>query len=89
MVKNVRFELNLQGLNELMKSDGMQSALSAAGNAVARSAGKDYAVRVHTASYVAIANVYPNSKDAAKENSENNTLLKGLSSAGLSMKKGK
>ncbi len=89
MVKNVRFELNLQGLNELMKSKEMQSALSNAGNAVARAAGSDYASRVHTANWVAIANVYPNSKEAAKENASNNTLIKSLSSAGLSMKKGK
>lgn len=89
MVKNVRFELNLQGLNELMKSSEMQSALMTAGNAVAKSAGKEYAVRVHEASWVAIANVYPNSKDSAKDNASNNTLLKGLGSAGLSMKKGK
>ena len=59
MAKKVRFELNLPGLNEVMKSDGMQSALQAAGNAVAKAAGKDYAARVHTANYVAIANVYP------------------------------
>lgn len=89
MVKKVRFELNLPGLNELMKSSEMQSALQAAGNAVAKAAGGDYGVNVHTANWVAITNVYPNSKDAAKENAENNTLLKGLSGAGLSMKKGK
>lgn len=88
MAKKVKFELNLQGLNELMKSSEMQSVLQTAGNAVAKSAGKDYAARVHTASFVAIANVYPNSKDAAKENSEGNTLIKGLRSAGLSTKKG-
>lgn len=89
MVKKVRFELNLPGLNELMKSSETQSALQSAGNAVAKAAGRDYGVNVHTANWVAIANVYPNSKDAAKENAENNTLLKGLSGAGLSMKKGK
>ena len=88
MAKKVRFELNLPGLNEVMKSDGMQSALQTAGNAVAKAAGKDYAARVHTANYVAIANVYPNSKDAAKENAESNTLIKGIRGAGLSTKKG-
>lgn len=79
------FELNLAGLNELMKSAEMQSALNQAGQAVARSAGKDYGVRVHTASFVAIANVYPTSKEAAIENSKEHTLLKALSSAGLKM----
>lgn len=83
----VEFELNMAGLRELMKGPEMQGALEEAGNAVASAAGGDYGVRVHVASYVAIANVYPDSKEAAKDNYENNTLLKALGSAGLSMRK--
>lgn len=79
------FELNLLGLNELMKSSEMQSALQQAGDAVAGAAGSDYGVRVHQASFVAIANVYPTSREAAKKNAEEKTLLKALSSAGLKM----
>ena len=89
MGKNVRFELNLQGLNELMKSEEMCHALEQAGEEVARAAGGDYGVRVHTAKRVAIANVYPNSKEAAKDNYEHNTLLKAVESSGLSMSKRK
>jgi hypothetical protein len=88
LAKKVRFELDIKGLNELMKSSEMQAALQSAGDAVARSSGKEYAARVHTASFVAIANVYPNSKEAAKDNYENNTLIKGIRGAGLSTKKG-
>ena len=83
----VEFELDINGLRELMKGPEMQGALEDAGNAVASAAGGDYGVRVHVASYVAIANVYPDSKEAAKDNYENNTLLKALGSAGLSMRK--
>lgn len=79
------FELNLPGLNELMKSAEMQAVLTQAGNAVASAAGGDYGVRTHVASFVAIANVYPNSAKAAKDNFENNTLVKSLGAAGLSM----
>lgn len=79
------FELNLPGLNELMKSPEMQAVLTQAGNAVASAAGGDYGVRTHVASFVAIANVYPNSAKAAKDNFENNTLVKSLGAAGLSM----
>ena len=79
------FELNLPGLNELMKSAEMQAILTQAGNAVASAAGGDYGVRTHVASFVAIANVYPNSAKAAKDNFENNTLVKSLGAAGLSM----
>ena len=79
------FELNLPGLNELMKSAEMQAVLTQAGNAVASAAGGDYGVRTHVASFFAIANVYPNSAKAAKDNFENNTLVKSLGAAGLSM----
>lgn len=87
MAKHVEFELNIAGLRELMKGPEMQAALQEAGDAVASSAGGDYGVRVHVADYVAIANVFPDSKEAAKDNYENNTLLKALGSAGLKMGK--
>lgn len=83
----VEFELDINGLRELMKGPEMQAALQEAGDAVASSAGGDYGVRVHVADYVAIANVYPDSQEAAKDNYENNTLLKALGSAGLKMGK--
>lgn len=79
------FELNLPGLNELMKGAEMQAVLTQAGNAVASAAGGDYGVRTHVASFVAIANVYPNSAKAAKDNFENNTLVKALGAAGLTL----
>lgn len=87
MANNVKFELNLPGLNELMKSGEMQSALKEAGQAVANAAGGDYAAEVHTANYIAISNVYPNSKKAAHENFTDNTLLRAVGSVGLGMSK--
>lgn len=87
MAKDVKFKLNLPGLNELMKSSEMQSALLDAGRAVAGSAGSDYAAEVHTANWIAISNVYPDSKKAANDNFRHNTLLKALGSVGLSMGK--
>ena len=88
MAKKVEVELNLTGLNELMKSSEMQSALQTAGNAVAQAAGKDYACQVDVINWIAIANVYPNSKEAAHENFESNSLLKAVGSVGLSTNKG-
>jgi hypothetical protein len=87
-MNKVDFELNLPGLNELMKSSAMQGHLSQAGQAVASAAGNEYASSVHTADYIAIANVYPDSLEAAIDNAENNTLLKALGSVGLHNKKG-
>lgn len=83
----VKFELNLAGLNEVMKSAGMQSALEAAGAVVAGAADGNYGVDVHEANYVAIASIYPADRDSAIKNSKNNELLKALGAAGLSMSK--
>ena len=85
MGKGIKFELNLPGLNELMKSAEMQQALTEAGNKVAHSAGPDFGIRTHVASFVAITNVFPESREAAVKNSKENTLLKALGSAGLGM----
>lgn len=78
-----KVELNLPGLREVMKSGEMQAALQAAGSAVASNAKGDFGVRVHQYTYVAIANVYPETKDAAREVYENNALVKAAGAAGL------
>lgn len=91
-MSNVRFELDINGLRELMKSGEMKGVLdeagrSVAGRASAMSGGEEYGHRVHDASYVSIVNIYPDSKEAAEENSANNTVLKALTSSGLPMTK--
>ena len=86
-MSNVEFELDLDGLNELMKSPEMEAALESAGAAVANAAGSEYSHRVHQATFVSICNVYPESKKAARKNAKENTLLKALGQVGLSMSK--
>ena len=86
-MSKVKIELNLPGLNELMKGSEIQSALQDAGNAVARAAGNDYACDVHVINWVAVANVYPDSQQAAHENFTNNSLLKAVGTVGLPMSK--
>lgn len=88
MAKKVRFRLNLPGLNELMKSEEMQAVLADAGRQIAASAGDGYESEVHTASFVAISNVYPGSAESARRNWKENTLLKAIGSVGLPMSKG-
>ena len=87
MAKKVEFKLDINGLRELMKGSEMQAVLDEAGAAVASAAGGDYGYRTHVASYVAITNVFPESKEAAHDNYENNTLIKALGGAGLNMRK--
>ncbi len=90
MSKKVGFKLNLQGLNELMKSKEMQNALEEAGAAVVNAANEGAAVyghRTHLGDFTAICNVYPDNKEAAYKNYQQNTLLKAVSAAGLPMAK--
>lgn len=84
---DVRFELNLKGLNELMKSSEIQAVLDKAGEQVANAAGSDYASSGKTGQYIGFSNIYPDSKRAAHENYTQNTLLKALQSSGLRMSK--
>ena len=86
-MSKIRFELDLEGLSDLMKSKEMVEVLDQAGSAVAGDAGEEYNYRTHEADYVAITNVYPDSKEAAIENAMENRLLKALG-ANLPMSKG-
>ena len=70
--------LNDKGIQELLKSDEMQSILSEHGATVARRAGAGYESDVHEYKKRAVANVYPATSEAAVDNLENNTLLKAL-----------
>lgn len=93
-MSKMNFKLDINGLRELMKSEEMQTVLTEAGEDVANIAsnmsdGEPYGVRPHTASYVAIANIYPDSEAAAKMNSDMNIAVKALSSSGLPLSKPK
>lgn len=85
-MSNTKFEFNLAGLRELMKSGGMQSSLQSAGSAVASATGQAYGTDTHIAPYTAVCTVYPSTKEAGLDNYLHNTLLKAVGSAGLSMK---
>lgn len=65
--------LNLKGINDLMKSPEIQTALHRAGQAVAEAAGPGYESETHLASFVAIENVYPTTRKAYYQNLNENT----------------
>lgn len=80
-MSNAKFELNLAGLNELMKSQEMQSILEDASSQVANAAGDGFGHRVGIGSYAAIGNIFAENKEAAQKAYEDNRLLKALGSA--------
>ncbi len=87
MSKKVKFKLNRKGVIELFKSPEVNAWLQEVGDEVANIAGsmygEEYAARAHNASRTAIVNIYPNSKGAAHDNYEHNTLEKALGVTGL------
>ena len=72
----------------MMKSPEIQAACQAAGEAVAAAAsgmtgGEPFEAQTHLANWIAVTNVFPNSKEAAHSNFRDNTLLKAMGGAGL------
>lgn len=81
MSKKYTFRLNLPGLNQLMKSAPMQSALNSAANSISAMAGDGFETEsAHPISFIAIASVGAATYEARKNNSDNNTLLKAVGS---------
>lgn len=85
-MSNVKFEFNLSGLRELMKSGEMQASLQEAGSAVASATGQSYGTDTHVAPYTAVCTVYPATQEAGLDNYLNNTLLKAMGASGLTWK---
>ena len=84
-MSKVEIELNLQGLNELMKSQAMTSIQEEIADRVAHDAeansdvsGAQYGVRTVRGKYINFTHVEPENDEAVEDNYENNTLLKAL-----------
>lgn len=82
----VKIELNPQGVIELFKSPEVQGWLEECGRHTAELAngmsGLEYNSQVHNASFTAIANVYADTPETARDNIKNNTLAKALGDSG-------
>lgn len=77
----VKFELNLAGLNELMKSTEMAEVLNTAADQIAAKCGEGYEVeRAHPIRFVGIASVRAETIEAKVDNRKNNTILKAAGS---------
>ena len=77
---DVRVELNLPGVNEMMKSAAIQNALRAAGEAIARQTGASVD-ETRTINWIAVQDV------RGRDPKQENALLTAASSIGLSFKK--
>lgn len=84
-MSKVKFELNLQGLNQLMRGPEMQGILNQAGSrvlsraqAMASEPGAEYSMNTRAINWIAVTTVRADNYEARKDNYENNTLLKAL-----------
>lgn len=78
MAKKYRFELNRQGVKELMQSSAMKSICTEAANRVAERAGDGYEVTTMVGATRVNARVSPANAHAYYSNLKYNTLLKAL-----------
>ena len=82
----VKVELNDKGVIELFKSPEVHAWLEECGKNTAQIAqgmsGKQYKSQVHNAGFTAIANVYADTPETARDNLKNNTLTKALGNSG-------
>ena len=82
MSNNVKVELDLAGISELMKSPEMMGIINQAAQQIASAAGEGYETEAaHPISFVAIASVYPATRAAKRDNRKNKTLEKAARGA--------
>lgn len=86
-MSKVRFDLDLPGLNELMKGAEIQAFLQTKGEMVASRARAmcpdgEYSVRTKPIRFIAACNVSVENEIALQDSYENNTLVKALHGGG-------
>lgn len=74
----MRFELNSDGVVDLLKSTEMQELLTTKGNAIQERCGSGYVAETKVGTKRARSQIVAKSIKAKKDNSKNNTLLKAM-----------
>ena len=75
-MNNFKFVLNREGVSELLRSNEMKSILEGHASNARNSAGAGDEYEVKEGKNRAYANIFPADAESAKDNYENNTLLK-------------
>lgn len=73
-----RFELNRAGVRELLKSQEMMNLCKSYADGIRERAGEGFEADTYVGTNRVNAMVYPATHEAAKDNMENNTLLKAV-----------
>ena len=75
-MSSFKFKLNQKGVGELLKSDEMQSVLSARARSIRERCGEGYEQDIHIGKSRANASVSAKTLKAKRDNIKNKTLLK-------------
>ena len=73
-----KFELNSKGVQDLLKSEEMRAHLTKMASGIQSRCGEGYATDTKQGKKRAYVNIYPETKEAKKDNKKNNTLLKAV-----------
>ncbi len=78
MANKIKFELNRDGVRQLLRGSEMQKVLKTHANQTASACGAGYKADTFVGTNRANASVYAESHSAKRDNLKNNTILKNL-----------
>lgn len=78
-MSKVKIELNYAGVGQLLKSDEIREFIKTEADRRASALGAGYATDSHMAGTRVISSIFTETAAAAKDNTENNSLLKAVS----------
>ena len=79
MSKSIEIELNSAGIREMLLSEEMKAVLNEKATEIAGRCGAGYESDIYVTPGRAVASVFTATPEAAKDNSQNNTILRSLS----------
>lgn len=77
-MSNVRFKLNRSGVRELMRSPEMMAVCNEYAQSAMQALGDGYELTTHTGKNRVNVQIAAKTREAKKENAENNTILKAV-----------
>lgn len=78
-MSKVKIELNYAGVGALLKSEEVKTFIKDIADQRAAQLGEGYATDTHQAGTRVVASIYTETAEAAKDNLENNSLLRAVS----------
>ena len=77
-MSKLEVKLDTKGIQALLQSDEMQEIINDVGRSILKRVGKGYGLKSKIGKKRAICTVYTDTVEAAKDNYDNNTLLKAV-----------